>query len=147
MSKVCKLNTLEGYCTSLYKVTPHAILLSLAYNSRTLLFQIYSEISQDENLHKVKDTLETSHEDHFGKAIALAWKFVTLPNPLIVCQPKGFSNHTHSPEFGHWEKHAKECELIYTRPVIYRNYEGMLACKGWVANTATSDRKSKCVLS
>ena len=111
------------------------------------LLQIYSEISQDETLHKVKKTLERSHEDHFGKAIALAWKFVTLSNPLIVCQPKGFNAHTHSPEFGHWEKHAKEFELIYTRPVIYRNYEGMLACKGWVANTVTSDQKSKCLLS
>lgn len=121
-----------------------------------LLFQMYKEISSDEIRRKVKETLESNHEDHVGKAIALAWKFVTLPNPLIVCQPQNYNPQIHGPEYGHWDsKHTKTFALIYTRPVVYRNYEGMLASKGWVANTVTSqlskgwlsDVTAKCLLS
>ena len=110
---------------------------------------MYSNPSRDEIIQKVKEALERSHEDHLGKAIALAWKFVTLSNPLIVCQPRNFDPRIHEPGFfGHWDRHAKEFKLIYIRPVVYRNYEGVVASKGWVANTATSDlRLSKCFLS
>ena len=96
----------------------------------------------DETLQKVKETLKISSEDHLGKVIALAWKFVTLPNPLIVDQPKAFDYQIHDPEFGHWDKQAKDFELIYTRPVVYRNYEGVLAEMGWVANTTTDNTRS-----
>ena len=110
---------------------------------------MYSNPSRDEIIQKVKETLECWHEDHLGKAIELAWKFVTLSKPLIVCQPKEFDCRIHDREYGHWDiKCAKELPLMYTRPVIYRNYEGVVACKGWVANTVTSDlRLSKCFLS
>ena len=95
---------------------------------------MHSDISSGETLQKVKETLESSHEDHLGKVIELAWKFVTLPNPLIVCQPKKFDPQIHDPEFGHWDSKQKD-ELIFTRPVVYRNYKGALACEGWVATT------------
>ena len=96
----------------------------------------------------MRKTLESSHEDYLEKVIELAWKFVTLPNPLIVCQPKKFHSQIHEPQFGHWDRHAKEFELIYLRPVVYRNYEGVLARKGWVANTVTSyPRPGQCMLS
>ena len=85
--------------------------------------------------------MESSHEDHLGKVIELTWKFVTLPNPLIVCQPKEFDPKIHDPESLYWNKQAKEFELIYIRPVVYRNYEGVVARKGWVANT--SQQRSK----
>ena len=104
-------------------------------------FQIYSETSSDGTLQKVKKVLESSDEDYLGKVIELAWKFVTLPNPLIVCQPEKYSPRIHDPEHGHWDgEHTKEFELTYIRPVVYRNYEGVLARKGWVANTATSQQ-------
>ena len=94
---------------------------------------MYGEILSPKSCQKVKESLR-SHEDHLGKAIALAWKFVTLPNPLIVCQPKKFDPQIHDPELGHWDSECKD-EIIYTRPVVYRNYKGALACEGWVANT------------
>ena len=84
----------------------------------------------------MREALESSDEDHLGKVIELAWKFVTLPSPLIVCQPKKFDSRIHEPEYGHWDKHADKLPLIYTRPVVYRNYEGVVIYKGWVANTA-----------
>ena len=107
-----------------------------------------NEISSNETLQKVKEALESIHEDHLGKAIALAWKFVTLPNPLIVCQPKKFDSQIHSPEYDHWNKQANDSELIYIRPVVYRNYGGVVASKGWVANTPTTQQsKGLCLLS
>ena len=113
-----------------------------------LLFQMHKDISSNQTLQKVKETLESSHEDHLGKVIELTWKFVTLPNPLIVYQPKKFDSQTHEPQYGHWDKHAKDSELIYIRPVVYRNYEGVVACRGWVANTATGQQRGgRCVLS
>ena len=121
----------------------------LAYNFLTS-FQMHSDISSNETLQKVKETLESSKEDHLGKVIQLTWKFVTLPNPLIVYQPKKFDSQFHEPQFGHWDKHANEVELIYIRPVVYRNYEGVIACKGWVANTVTGQQSKlagRCVLS
>jgi len=91
--------------------------------------------SGDETFQKVKTALESSHQDHLGKAINLAWKFVTLPNPLIVCQPGKYDPNIHSPEHGYWDSKQKhESNLIYTRPVVYRNYEGRLARRGWVAD-------------
>ena len=101
----------------------------------------------------MKEALESSEEDHLGNVIALTWKFVTLPNPLIICQPENFDPNIHSPEYGHWDsKCTKEVPLIYLRPVVYRDYEGAVASKGWVANTATSQQsesgsKSSCLLS
>ena len=111
---------------------------------------MYSDISSNETFQKVKEALERSDEDHLMKVIELTWKFVTLPNPLIVYQPKKFDSQIHEPEHGRWDKHAKEAELIYIRPVVYRNYEGVVACKGWVANTATGQQSKwagRCVLS
>ena len=111
-----------------------------------ILFQIYHEILRGKTLRKVRETLESSDEDHLRKVIALTWKFVTLPNPLIVCQPKKFDPKIHDPEHSHWDKHAKQFELTYARPVVYRNYEGVVARKGWVANTAPkmSNQRPKC---
>ena len=77
-------------------------------------------------------------KDYLGEVAALAWKFVTLPNPLIVEQPEKFGFHLHSEEYGHWNKKEQGAELEYTRPVVYRNYEGVVASKGWVANIKTS---------
>lgn len=105
----------------------------------------------------MKETLKRSgeDEDHLENIIQLSWKFVTLPNPLIVCRPKNFDAQIHSPEYGHWDSKCKEeLPLIYTRSVVYRDYGGVVASKGWVANTPISqqskwlsDLKSKCLLS
>ena len=103
------------------------------------MYQMCSEVSSNQTHQKVKEVLESSEQDDLRKAIELAWKFVTLPNPLIVCQPKGFDSRIHDPEGDYWDsEHANTSKLVYTRPVVFRNYEGVLARKGWVANTATS---------
>ena len=117
------------------------------YYLSLLSFQIYEVIESDEmklkeTLQKVKQALESNPKDHIGNVIELAWKFVTLPNPLIVCQPKNFDHKIHDQEFGYWDKDVKEGELLYIRPVVYRNYEGVLASRGWVANTPASQQTS-----
>ena len=113
----------------------------MSRNFMSIPFQIYSEISSNETLQRVKGALESSHEDYLGKAIVLAWKFVTLPNPLIVCQPKKYDFQIHEAEYGHWVRHADKLPLIYARPVVYRDHEGVVACKGWVANTTTTQQR------
>jgi len=108
------------------------------------MYQVCSEVSSTQTHHEVTEVLESSHQDDLRKAIELAWKFVTLPNPLIVCQPTGFNSRLHDPEGDYWDsEHANKSKLVYTRPVVYRNYEGVLACKGWVANTATSQHSDR----
>ena len=69
----------------------HGIQSHIHKSITLLFFQMYSEMSSNKTLQKVKAVMESSREDHLGKAVALAWKFVTLPNPLIVCQPKGLT--------------------------------------------------------
>lgn len=44
--------------------------------------QMCSEVSSNQTHQKVKEVLESSEQDDLRKAIELAWKFVTLPNPL-----------------------------------------------------------------
>ena len=106
-----------------------------------LLLQLYNEVPSDKMNPRVKEALESSHQDDLRKFIELAWRFVTLPNPLIVaCQPTKFDPQIHDPEAVYWDKRAKEFELTYVRPVVYRNYEGVVARKGWVANTAPSQQ-------
>ena len=113
--------------------------------SWTIFLQLYREVPSDKMYPRVKEALESSHQDDLKKVIELAWKFVTIPNPLIVCQPKKFDPKIHDQEAVHWDKQANECELVYIRPVVYRNYEGVVARKGWVANTAPSQQgTSKC---
>lgn len=103
-------------------------------------FQLFDEYwSDNEHVQRVKKALESQNDDkdHLGKAIELAWKFVTLSNPLIVCQPEVFDERIHCREFDHWDKKKPTSKLIYTRPVVFRNYAGRLASQGWVANTDT----------
>ena len=115
----------------------------------TIFLQLYNEVPSDKMHPRVKEALESSHQDDLRKAIELAWKFVTLPNPLIVaCQPKEFDSQIHDQEAVYWDNQANKCELVYLRPVVYRNYEGVLARKGWVANIGPSQqRPERCVLS
>ena len=123
--------------------------LFLDHWSITCLFlQMYSEVPSEKMHPRVKEALESSRQDDLRKVIELAWKFVTLPNPLIVaCQPKEFDPRIHDQEAVYWDKQAKECELTYIRPAVYRNYEGVVARKGWVANTAPSQQGNwKCLL-
>ena len=109
---------------------------------------MYSEVPSDRLHPRVKEALESCHQDDFKKFVELAWKFVTLPSPLIVaCQPSTFDPQIHDPEAVHWNKQANGSQLIYVRPLVYRNYEGVVARKGWVANTAPSQQgDSKCVI-
>jgi len=72
------------------------------------------------------------------QVVELAWNFVTLPNPMIVCQPEKFSSDIHSRDFQHWNKQAECYRLKYARPVVYRSYHGLVACKGLVGNEKES---------
>ena len=70
-----------------------------------------------------------------GKVVEIAWKFVTQPNPIIVCQPETsvFDNDLHKKYFGRWKE--GQGDLIYAEPVVFRSYHGDVMCKAFVGNT------------
>ena len=118
-----------------------------------LIPQVCLEFSQSHKIYdKVKTILQPGNP-LLNHVVRLTWKFITLPSPLIICQPATFSEQIHEPEFGYWDKSVRPTKLIYTRPVVYRSYQGILACKAWVANTAKSvetqneEQESKSLLS
>ena len=76
------------------------------------------------------------------QAVEIAYTFVTFPNPVVVCQPIIFDPKVHDPEFHYWNE-SSEAELVYTKPVVYRCYDGELECKGTVTNTVTTKEKDQ----
>ena len=78
-----------------------------------------------------------AEEEYLLKCVKVAWKFVTLPSPIIVCRPEKYNPQIVEREFGYWNKSTPDAKLIYTRPVVYRCYDGNRAEKGMVANTET----------
>lgn len=48
--------------------------------------------------------------------IELAWEFITLPNPLTICQPAHFAERTHECQFDYWDPSKPNAEMIYLRP-------------------------------
>ncbi len=62
---------------------------------------------------------------------------VVLPNPMVIFEPDTIADHTHERELDYWDHSNPGAKLIYLRPVVYRSYQGDLACKAWVANSET----------
>ena len=84
-------------------------------------------------------------------ACKLTLDLVTAWPPLIVSEPSEFREEWHDREFQYWERspapsptpHRKNSiknasappmKLFYTRPVLFRSYEGGVGAKGWVGN-------------
>ena len=70
------------------------------------------------------------------RIVSLAWGFVTVPSPIVVCQPDSFDPSCMDQETYHWTPKAKNCVLVYTGPVVYRSYHGTLARKGTVGTAS-----------
>lgn len=68
------------------------------------------------------------------KVAEIAWKFVTEPNPVIVCTPKTFDSKLHDRFHDHWIKGQTNQQLIYCRPVVYRSYHGLVMSQGIVGH-------------
>ena len=60
--------------------------------------------------------------------------------PLIVAQPERFDENVQQRMYPYWDE-GSSSELIYFRPVLYRNYTGDVAANGWVANTYQDSQK------
>ncbi len=71
----------------------------------------------------------------YDSIIELAWDFVTLPSPIVVCEPEVLTDQMFEREFGYWDPSPTNTEVIYLRPLVYRSYQGVQACKAWVAST------------
>ena len=81
------------------------------------------------------DTLKIA-ELQLEDVIVVAWKFVTQPSPIIVCQPDKYKKRLHAVNTNHWDEDQEDCSpLIYAKPVVYRSYHGTVMKKGLVGNT------------
>lgn len=85
---------------------------------------------------RVKDVLMPQGRvgKEFRELSTLAWKFATISPPLIVRQPKKFNETLIDREANHWNEDLPEFSLVYTRPVVYRSYHGMLGAQGYAGN-------------
>ena len=77
-----------------------------------------------------------TNQKYLFKCVQVAWKFVTLPSPIIACRPEKYNPQNVEREYGYWDEKTPDAELIYTCPVVYRCYDGKRAEKGMVANIA-----------
>ena len=62
------------------------------------------------------------------------WHLVSVSPPLIVSQPPVVREEWQDREYEYWDKGLSSYRLAYTRPVLFQNYEGAVAMKGWVGN-------------
>ena len=99
-------------------------------------FQIVAELTkhQAQTYNRAGRALKAKQE-FLLKGVQVAWKFVTLPSPIIAYQPKAYTPQIVEREYGYWDESIPNATLIYTRPVVYRCYDGNCAEKGMVANT------------
>ena len=98
-----------------------------------LSLQISSQLTIDLSLN-----LDTTHfQKHIRCLCELAWQCVTCVPPAVMEQPPTFSEELQDREFSYWNKGLKEFGLVYTRPVLYHSYEGVVGSKGWVGNEPT----------
>ena len=68
------------------------------------------------------------------KVVEVTWKFVTEPNPVIVCQPEEFNHKLHHKYFEHWKNELCTYRLLHAHPVIYYSYRGHVMRRGLVGN-------------
>ncbi len=80
------------------------------------------------------------------RIVYLAWRLVTLPCPIIVCQPEVLDETIMDKETCHWVPKANNYRLVYSEPVVYRSYHGtILERKGTVGNELVSTGKPRSV--
>lgn len=131
------LYTVEGQKKPNMDHISHAYsLLSNASGLKTRRVNLCEQVvDQVYNLYKVNPVVGSFlKKEALNGVVEIAWKFVTLPIPVVVSQPKKYDKALHNREFGYWDAKLK-MPLVYTRPVVYRCYDGQLECKGSVANT------------
>ena len=88
---------------------------------------------------------EASLRHHMTHACKLMLGLVSSWPPLIVSKPTEFREDWHDREYQYWDKpshknstssssSSRPPKLIYTRPVLFRSYQGAVGAKGWVGN-------------
>ena len=95
---------------------------------------------------RVKDVLMPQGKvgKEFRELSSLAWKFATISPPLIVSQPEKFNETLIDREATHWNDSLSAFSLVFTRPVVYRSYHGMLGAQGHAGNAPiTTGAKTK----
>jgi DNA repair exonuclease SbcCD ATPase subunit len=72
------------------------------------------------------------------KVAEVAWKFVTVPNPVIVMELEHYyGEEFQTRQYGKWKDGCEDYTLVYGRPLVYRSYHGI------VMHTALVGQKTK----
>ncbi len=87
-------------------------------------------------------SIRSSLQRHVEQTCQLSWSLLTTSPPLIISQPLSFKEDWQDREFEYWDKRARSFKLYYTRPVLYRSFEGGVGVKGWVGNCLESVPKT-----
>ena len=103
------------------------------------LSQIFPKFLDKHSLRLPSRSAEASLKHHMTHACKLMLALVTSWPPLIVSKPSEFREEWHDREYQYWDKSPpnkspSRQKLLYTRPVLFRSYEGSVGAKGWVGN-------------
>ena len=103
-----------------------------------LLLQIFPKFIEQHSLHLPSRSAEASLRHHMTHTCKLTLDLVTAWPPLIISKPNEFHEEWHDREYQYWEKsphkNSGRLKLLYTRPVLFKSYEGSVGAKGWVGN-------------
>lgn len=103
-----------------------------------LPLQIFPTFLEQHCLHLSSRSAEASLRHHMTHTCKLTLDLVTAWPPLIISKPNEFCEEWHDREYQYWEKsphkNSGRLKLLYTRPVLFKSYEGSVGAKGWVGN-------------
>jgi hypothetical protein len=98
------------------------------------IFFVYVQVCSKLHLSGVK-----LPEDLLLEMSQFSWKLLEMVPPLMcetICDAP-FCKEWHAKEMEpEWNKELVEYELVYYRPILFFSYEGKVAQKAWVGNTA-----------
>ena len=112
-------------------------------SSHLLCAQVLRTFLKKDCLRKSSRAIQSSIQSHVEQACKLAWNFIITCPPMIISHPSNFSEDWHDREFQYWDKRVQRSKLYYTRPVLFRSFEGGIGMKGWVGNTPDTIQKTQ----
>ena len=95
---------------------------------------MFRKLQEKARFKKAMQLSRSAVHRHVDQACRLMWHLVSVSPPLIVSQPPVVREEWQDREYEYWDKGLSSYRLAYTRPVLFQNYEGAVAMKGWVGN-------------
>ena len=104
------------------------------YVNHSINLQAFPKFLEKNSIRLSSRSTEASLRRHMRQACKIAWDLVSSWPPHVLSEPKEFREEWQDREFQYWDKTAGKSRLLYTRPVLFTSYEGVVGAKGWVGN-------------